>query len=96
MLFVLLAGCFQFTMAQDLSLYQKKVYRSKSGQELKYRILYPENYMPGKKYSRFIFLHGAGERGNDNEKQVYAWLRSFSDSVKQGKVSCNSIISAMS
>lgn len=57
-------------MAQDLTIFQKKVYRSKSGQELNYRILYPENYDVAKKYPILMFLHGSGERGNDNEKQL--------------------------
>ena len=35
-----------------------------------YRILLPKNFKPGKKYPLIIFLHGAGERGNDNEKQL--------------------------
>ena len=37
---------------------------------LLYRVLPPENLKPGKKYPLVLFLHGAGERGNDNEKQL--------------------------
>lgn len=37
---------------------------------LRYRILYPLNYNPGKKYPVLVFLHGSGERGRDNEKQL--------------------------
>jgi predicted peptidase len=37
---------------------------------LNYRILYPENFDATKKYPVVFFLHGAGERGNDNEKQL--------------------------
>jgi len=33
---------------------------------LKYRLLKPLNYRPGKKYPLVLFLHGAGERGDDN------------------------------
>lgn len=33
---------------------------------LKYRLLKPLDYRPGKKYPLVLFLHGAGERGNDN------------------------------
>jgi predicted peptidase len=60
----------QMAMAQDFSLYQKKVFKDKDGKELKYRILYPKDYNPKKKYPVLLFLHGAGERGNDNEKQL--------------------------
>ena len=41
-----------------------------NGNTLPYRILYPPNYDKNKKYPLLLFLHGAGERGNDNEKQL--------------------------
>ena len=37
---------------------------------LPYRILYPNNFSPDKSYPLVLFLHGAGERGNDNKKQL--------------------------
>nr|WP_319398185.1 dienelactone hydrolase family protein [uncultured Carboxylicivirga sp.] len=37
---------------------------------LQYRILYPENMKPGQKYPMILFMHGAGERGSDNQKQL--------------------------
>jgi predicted peptidase len=52
-----------------LSVYQKKEF-TYNGNKLPYRILYPENYDKSKKYPLLLFLHGAGERGNDNEKQL--------------------------
>lgn len=55
--------------AQDLSLYQKKEFKL-SEKTMPYRILFPENYDRTKKYPLVLFLHGAGERGNDNEKQL--------------------------
>ena len=42
----------------------------KSGDTLKYRILYPENFSKEKEYPVVLFLHGAGERGSDNEAQL--------------------------
>lgn len=36
-------------------------------QELPYRLLYPKNYQADKQYPLLLFLHGAGERGNENE-----------------------------
>ena len=41
-----------------------------NGNTLPYRILYPANYDKNKKYPLLLFLHGAGERGKDNEKQL--------------------------
>ena len=37
---------------------------------LPYRILLPKNYNSQKSYPLLIFLHGAGERGNDNKSQL--------------------------
>ncbi|HEX7905752.1 MAG TPA: alpha/beta hydrolase-fold protein [Chitinophagaceae bacterium] len=55
--------------AQDLNLYQKHLYIS-GNDTLPYRLLLPENYDAAKKYPLIYFLHGAGERGNDNEAQL--------------------------
>jgi len=40
------------------------------GLRLPYRILLPEGYDMQKKYPLLLFLHGAGERGADNELQL--------------------------
>jgi predicted peptidase len=37
---------------------------------LPYRILFPKNFKTADKYPVIIVLHGAGERGNDNEAQL--------------------------
>lgn len=37
---------------------------------LPYRMMLPKNFDPAKTYPIIIFLHGAGERGNDNQKQL--------------------------
>jgi len=55
--------------AQDFSLFEKQQY-NESGKMLPYRILYPEHYDKSKKYPLVLFLHGAGERGSDNEIQL--------------------------
>ena len=56
-------------MAQDLSAYQKKVFE-KDGQTMPYRILLPKDYNSSQKYPLLLFLHGSGERGNNNESQL--------------------------
>ena len=56
--------------SQDFSLYAKEVYTSPSGEQLPYRILFPKDYDKTKKYPLVLLLHGGGERGNDNEKQL--------------------------
>jgi predicted peptidase len=67
LLLVFLSG--GFIKSQDLSLYQK-LYFVKNSDTLPYRLLLPENYSPQKKYPLIIFLHGSGERGNNNEAQL--------------------------
>lgn len=37
---------------------------------LPFRIMYPEGFEVSRKYPLILFLHGAGERGNDNQKQL--------------------------
>lgn len=41
---------------------------------LPYRLYVPESYTADKKYPVLLFLHGAGERGNDNVMQIAAAL----------------------
>ena len=53
-----------------LDIYEKKEFVFGEGKVLPYRILYPENYDKNKKYPLLLLLHGAGERGKDNEKQL--------------------------
>lgn len=69
--------------AQDLSLFQKK-WMVQGGDTLPYRLLLPENYDASKKYPVIFFLHGAGERGNDNEKQLVHGAKIFlKDSIRK-------------
>ena len=63
----------QLSLAQ--SDFEQRVFTTKRGQTLPYRILYPKNYdqpVGGKapKYPVVLVLHGSGERGSDNEKQL--------------------------
>ena len=55
--------------AQDLTLYQKR-WLVQGADTLPYRVLLPLNYDSSRTYPILFFLHGAGERGNDNEKQL--------------------------
>ncbi|QCK14507.1 carboxylesterase family protein [Mangrovivirga cuniculi] len=54
---------------EHYDLYEKKVFETKNG-DLQYRIMYPENFSEDKKYPVVLFLHGSGERGSDNTKQL--------------------------
>ena len=43
---------------------------TENGKTLYYRLSYPDNYDTSKTYPFILFLHGAGERGNDNDLQL--------------------------
>jgi predicted peptidase len=60
---------FVHTLAQDIKLFENKEY-IRDQDTLKYRILYPQEMQEHKQYPLVLFLHGAGERGNDNERQL--------------------------
>lgn len=69
--------------AQDYGQYEYRelVHRRDT---LPYRILYPENYDPSREYPVVFFLHGAGERGNDNSSQLVHGASLFlTDSLRQ-------------
>lgn len=55
-------------MSQN-DLFEKKEF-IRGTDTLRYRIMYPEGYSAAKKYPMIVFLHGAGERGKDNEAQL--------------------------
>ncbi len=75
--FLLLAiGFAQLLHAQDFSLFQQKQFIL-GNDTLPYRILLPENYDAAKKYPLIFFLHGAGERGNDNKAQLVHGAKLF-------------------
>ncbi|HEX5653991.1 MAG TPA: dienelactone hydrolase family protein [Chitinophagaceae bacterium] len=69
--------------AQDTGLYEKHWF-VQDGDTMPYRILFPAHYDPARKYPLVLFLHGRGESGNDNEKQLVHGARLFlQDSVRQ-------------
>jgi len=55
--------------SQNLELFDNKIFVFEND-TLNYRILKPLNYDETKQYPVHLFLHGAGERGNDNVSQL--------------------------
>ena len=55
----------------ELNQYSKAKWTSETGNELKYRYRRPSNFKQNNKYPLILFLHGAGGRGNDNERQLW-------------------------
>jgi lysophospholipase L1-like esterase/dienelactone hydrolase len=50
--------------------YEARVFAGANGTKLPYRLLSPLHYDKTQKYPLVIFLHGAGERGDDNAAQI--------------------------
>lgn len=53
-----------------------RVFKDAEG-EHKYVVFVPENYTPDKKWPVILFLHGAGERGDDGRKQLDVGLAPY-------------------
>ncbi|SFU30833.1 Putative esterase [Pustulibacterium marinum] len=80
LIFFLFLFAFGSLQAQDT--FEPKQYIS-GKDTLKYQILYPENFSETQTYPVVLFLHGAGERGNDNKAQLTHGSSLFlSDSVR--------------
>lgn len=73
----------QTVYAQSLDLYQKH-WMVQNGDTLPYRLLLPENYDAAKTYPLVLFLHGRGESGTDNERQLANGAQVFlRDSIRK-------------
>ena len=68
------------SFSQNRNLFEKQWF-IKGTDTLPVRILYPQNMDTHKKYPVVIFLHGSGERGNDNEAQLVWGADMFLDSM---------------
>lgn len=74
--------CTSYLFGQDKSLYEKH-WLVNGGDTLPYRLLLPKNYDASKKYPLVLFLHGSGERGNDNEAQLtHGWKLFLQEAVR--------------
>ena len=68
---------------------EKRVYRNADGESLLYRLFVPPKHESGDKLPLILFLHGAGERGDDNEAQlIHAEVLRFVSDEAQAKQPC--------
>jgi predicted peptidase len=70
---------------QDL--YEKATF-SADGKKLLYRVLKPAKIEEGKKYPLVLFLHGAGERGDDNNAQLVHGGKLFTKAENRANYPC--------
>jgi len=67
----------------QIDMYQTAIHKNGTD-TLQYRIMYPKDFSQSQQYPVVLFLHGAGERGNDNEKQLVHGSSLFSkDTVRE-------------
>ncbi|MFO0901893.1 MAG: prolyl oligopeptidase family serine peptidase [Pirellulales bacterium] len=71
--------------ADDRERFEARTYTDAQGDKLLYRLLTPKNYDPNKKYPLVVFLHGAGERGNDNFAQLKHGMADFASDAAREK-----------
>ena len=66
----------------DVYATEKRVFENKNT-VLPYRLVLPETYDETKSYPMIVFLHGAGERGNDNELQLFHCVQYLADTLPE-------------
>ena len=73
--------------AGGAEMYEKAEFEA-AGAKLLYRVLKPAKIEPGKKYPLVLFLHGAGERGDDNQAQLVHGGTLFTRKDNRAKYPC--------
>jgi predicted peptidase len=69
-------------------LLEKRTYSDGVGAKLHYRLLRPPKREGDAKYPLVVFLHGAGERGDDNDAQLAHGVREFARPQARQKYPC--------
>jgi predicted peptidase len=76
-------------MTDDPLPLEKRTYKDARGRTLPYRYLRPESIGdPRMRFPLVLFLHGAGERGTDNEKQLIHGVPEFVKPENRRKYPC--------
>lgn len=68
-----------------LDAFEQRQFRTAEGDSLLYRWLSPEKVEEGETYPLILFLHGAGERGNDNTAQLTHVLPRFVEPQRRSR-----------
>ncbi len=80
---IILCACVS-AVAQEAD-YEYRTFTSADGKTLNYRLLTPDEEAKGKKFPLVVFLHGAGQKGDDNEKQLINGGEMFLNPVNREK-----------
>ncbi|NBO91098.1 MAG: phospholipase [Planctomycetia bacterium] len=81
-------GLISSSRAADLEKLLEKRTFTKDKAMLPYRLMKPDGYDGTKQYPIVIFLHGAGERGNDNKAQLKHGIKDFASDENRKKYPC--------
>ena len=85
---ILTIACLSLCLMPLVQAQQESGYEVRSliaqGDTLPYRLLLPEGFDASRKYPLVLFLHGGGERGSDNEKQLTHGSTLFTDPLNRG------------
>jgi predicted peptidase len=74
--------------AEDGEAFEKRTYTGDNGKVLPYRLLKPEHYDPKIHYPLVLFMHGAFERGVDNERQLFWVVKDFAKPAVRAQHPC--------
>lgn len=74
--------------ADNRDRFEARTFTDAAGTKLNYRLLQPKDYDPSRKYPLVLFLHGAGERGDDNQKQLVHGMNDFASDEIMAKYPC--------
>ncbi|MBO5870751.1 MAG: discoidin domain-containing protein, partial [Clostridia bacterium] len=69
--------------AADINVIATKHTYSNANTTIPYRLILPDNYNANGNYPMLLFLHGAGERGNDNELQFFNCVQKIYDTMPE-------------
>jgi len=76
------------SMAADFhDLYEARTFQVADGQ-LRYRLMTPVKVHEGQQYPLVLFFHGAGERGDDNTKQLIHGMADFASEANRRNYPC--------
>ncbi|MEN9573236.1 MAG: hypothetical protein RL514_1091 [Verrucomicrobiota bacterium] len=81
----LFGGVVREAAGQD---YEPRVFTNAVGATLPYRWLSPASAEAGRKYPLVLFLHGAGERGNNNSAQLIHGTKLYLEPANRAKFPC--------
>jgi predicted peptidase len=88
LLVILIIACMPaMLLAGGQDMYDKETFTA-DGKKLLYRVLSPAKVEKGKKYPLVLFLHGAGERGDNNTAQLIHGSKLFTKAEHRAKYPC--------